>query len=400
MSERRTSRMAPPASVEGSPVEESQGKPRSMASPRPVRSAQRPQASSQSRMGERVARAWGRHPIVAMVRHRRHLSFYVGLHGMLRSGVSLSLAFTELSRGADKDPFLRAVANVGKAVSNGAGLAEAMRSQPAWFEPQVVAALEAGEVSGTLENALAGIIARLEALQRLRWRTFFLCLYPVYLLAGFIVGGALLDAAAGAVNAGNADNLGSGIVSAFLGRIFSTGSVGLALFLSPLAVAALGLEERWERVRLRLPLLGGFHRRLQASRFCDVLGTSLGAGVDAARSLQMAIEATGSTELRARTGAAVQRLRGGATFAEVVEWLGVLEGESLRQVGIGERAGRIEPLLQQQARENSEAALRGLRVLMIAIIVVAVACLMATNIARIFEFQADYFRRIEQLSHG
>ncbi len=396
MSERRTSRMAPPASIEG---EGSQEKPRSVAAPpRPVRSAQRPQASSE--LGERVARAWDRHPLVAMVRHRRRLSFYTGLHSMLRSGVSLSLAFTELARGADTDPFRRAVARVGAAVANGASLAEAMRSQPAWFEPQVVAALEAGEVSGTLENALTGIIARMEAMQKLRWRTLFLCLYPVYLLVGFILGGALLDGAAGAVNSGSTDNLLSGIVGAVLGRMFSAGAVGAALFLSPLALAALGLEERWERLRLHLPLLGSFHRRLQASRFCDVLGTSIGAGVDAARSLQMALEATGSSELRARGGPAIERLRGGATFAEVVERLGVLDGESLRQVGIGERAGRIEPLLQQQARENSEAALRGLRVLMVTLIAVVVAYLLVTNIARIFEFQSDYFRRIEQLSHG
>jgi type II secretory pathway component PulF len=394
MSERRSPRVAPPAPMEGS-----QEKARGVtASPKPVRSAQRPQATSE--LGERMARAWDRHPLVAMVRHRRRLSFYVGLHSMLRAGISLSQAFTELSRGADKEPFLRAVAQVGAAVANGAGLAEAMRRQPAWFEPQVLAALEAGEVSGTLENALAGIIARMEAMQKLRWRTLFLCLYPVYLLIGFIIGGALLDAATGAVNSGDVDNLGSGIVGAVLGRMFSAGAVGLALFMSPLALAALGLEERWERIRLRVPLLGGFHRRLQASRFCDVLGTSLGAGLDAAHSLQMALDSTGSTELRARAAPAIQRLRNGATFAEVVEWLGVLDGESLRQVSIGERSGRIEPLLQQQARENSEAALRGLRVLMVALIVVVVAYLMATNIARIFEFQSDYFRRIEQLSHG
>jgi type II secretory pathway component PulF len=394
MSERQPSRMAPPASSEGS-----QEKPRSVASSsRPVRSAQRPQASSE--LGERVARAWDRHPIVAMVRHRRRLSFYVGLHSMLRAGVALSTAFTELSRGSDKDPFLRAVARVGAAVAQGAGLAEAMRSQPAWFEPQVVAAVEAGEVSGTLENALSGIISRMEAVQKLRWRTLFLCLYPVYLLVGCIVGGAALDAASGAVNSGSVDNLVSGVAGGILRRTLSSGAVGLAVFLSPLALAALGLEERWERLRMRLPLLGGFHRRIQASRFCDVLATSLGAGLDAPRSLQMALDATGSTALRARAGPAIQRLRGGATFAEVVEWLGVLDGESLRQVGIGERSGRIEPLLQQQARENSDAALRGLRVLMIALLVVVVAVLFATNVARIFEFQSDYFRRIEELSHG
>ena len=56
-----------------------------------VRTAQRPQASSGA--SERVARAWARHPLVAMARHRKRLTFYVGFHSMLKAGVPLSIAF-------------------------------------------------------------------------------------------------------------------------------------------------------------------------------------------------------------------------------------------------------------------------------------------------------------------
>jgi general secretion pathway protein F len=395
MNERRSSRMAPPASVG-----ELQERPRpSTASPRPIRSAQRPQASSGWR--ERVARAWARHPLVAMARHRKRLSFFVGLHTMLRSGVSLSTAFTELARGADTDPFHRAVADVGAAIANGSGLAEAMRRQPRWFESQVVAALEAGEVSGTLETALAGVIKRMEEMQELRWRTLGMCLYPAYLLIAFIVGSSALDAAArGMSSGGDPGDLVMAAVTSVITRLLGATAFGLAMLASPLALAALGLEERWARLRLRLPLLGSFHRRFQASRFCEALGTSLGAGLDAPRSLRMALEATGNADLQARSGEAIQRLRDGGTFTEVIEWLGVVDGESLRQVAIGERAGRIEPLLQQQARQNAEAALRGLRTLVFVLIIAVVAYLFATNIMRIFQFQSDYFRRVEELSHG
>jgi general secretion pathway protein F len=395
MNERRSPRMAPPASVE-----QRQERPRpSTASPRPIRPAKRPQASSGWR--ERVARAWARHPLVAMARHRKRLSFFVGLHTLLRSGVSLSTAFTELSRGAATDPFRRAVADVGAAIVNGSGLAEAMRRQPRWFEAQVVAALEAGELSGTLETALAGIIKRMEEMQGLRWRTLAMSLYPLYLLIAFIVGSSALDAAAkGVRSGGDPGDLITGAVISAITRLFEAAVFGLAIAASPLALAALGLEERWARLRLRLPLLGSFHRRFQASRFCEALGTSLGAGLDAPRSLQMALEATGNADLQARSGEAIQRLRDGGTFTEVVEWLGVVDGESLRQLSIGERAGRIEPLLQQQARQNAEAALSGLRTLVFVLIIAVVVYLFATNIMGIFQFQSDYFRRIEELSHG
>jgi type II secretory pathway component PulF len=332
-----------------------------------------------------------------MARHRRRHTFYVGLHSMLRAGIPLTIALTELSRGANKDGFRRAVAEVRAAVDKGAGLAEAMRRHPSWFEPQVVAALEAAEVTGTFEHALAGIIERQEELQKLRMRTLSLCLYPSYLLAAVLIGGALLDGPAGLKKARSLDSLPLVLGGSLGSRLLQVAVIGAALFSAPLVLAALGLEERWEQLRARIPLLGGFYRRSQASRFCEVLGSSLGAGLDAARSLQLALDATGNTELRSRAGAAIQRLRGGATLTDVVEWLGVLDGESLRHLFIAERTGHVQPILEQQSRQQSEAGLRAMKALVIVLMVLLGGVLMVTGIARVFEAQEDYTRGLEDL---
>lgn len=338
--------------------------------------------------------------MVAMARHRRRLAFYVGLHTMLKAGVPLTIALTELSRGAIKDAFHRAVADVGAAVAKGAGLAEAMRRHPSWFEPEVVAALEAAEVTGTFEHALAAIIKRLEELQKLRWRTLALCLYPAYLLAAFLIGGALLDSPANLRKAKALDSLPLAFTGSLAVRLVKMTLIGSAVFLTPLALAALGLEERWERVRARIPLLGSYYRRSQASRFCQVLGSSLGAGLEAARSLQLALEATRNTELTSRAGPAIQRLRDGATLTEVVEWLGVLDGGALRHLAIAERTGNVQPILEREAREQAEAGLRFMKVLVVVLIALLVGFLVVSNILRIFESQRDYYRQLEDLSRG
>ncbi len=395
MNERQPSRKAPPASGERSQERSQGGMPARSAM---VRTAQRPRASDGAR--ERVSKAWGRHPLVAMARHRRRLTFYVGLHSMLRAGVPLNIAFTELSRGADKDAFRRAIAELGAAVAKGAGLAEAMRRHPSWFEPQVVAALEAAEVTGTFEHALAGIIKRMEELHELRWRTLSMCLYPAYLLAAFLIGGALLDGSASVRDAEALDALPLALTGSLSVRLLKVATIGLAFFSAPLALAALGLEERWQRFRARIPLLGSFYRRSQASRFCQVLGASLGAGLDAARSLQLALDATGNTELQSRAGPAIQRLRDGATLTDVVEWIGVLDGESLRRLAIAERTGHVQPVLEQQAREQSESGLLAMKVLVGLLIALLVGFLVVTNIIRVFEGHRDYYRSLEDLGRG
>ena len=393
MNERQPARVTPPAQQEERSRELSPG---SAQARRPgVRTALRPQASSDVR--ERVARAFARNPLVAMARHRRRLTFYVGLHSMLKAGLPLPTAFSELSRGADKDPFRRTVAQVGAAVSQGAGLAEAMRRHPVWFEPQVVAALEAAEVSGTLEHALATVIERQEELHKLRWRTLSLCLYPAYLLVAFLIGGAFLEGASSVRKAQALDSLPLALTGSLSVRLLKVTVIALTVLSFPLGLAALGLEDRWARLRLRLPLLGAFYRRTQASRFCQVLGSCLGAGLDASRSLQLALEATGDSALQSRAGTAVQRLRDGATLTDVVEWLEVLDGEALRQVATAERTGHLSPLLQQQARAQSESGLRALQALVFLAIAVLVGFLIITNILRVFESQAEYFRNLEEL---
>jgi type II secretory pathway component PulF len=388
-------RPAPPATADRRQERPLEG----MPAQRAVRTAQRPKAE-QDTPRARVERAWALHPLVGMVRHRRRLTFYSGLHSMIRAGLPLNIALSDLSRGAATDPFSQAVAEVNKAVGAGSGLAQAMRRHPVWFEPWVVESIEVAEVSGTLDQALMRIIQGLEDTQRLRRRTLSLCIYPAYLLVAFIVGGSALDGARGVMAAGSQSVLGSSLAYAFLLRIFQVTSIGLAIAGAPLAIAALGLEEKWARFRLKLPLLGGFHRQLQASRFCQVLGSSIAAGLEVARSLRMATSATQNPALLARAEQVVQQLQDGATLTDGVESLGLLEGESLRRIAIGERTGNLDSILQHLAREHSEAGMRKLQTLVFALIAVMAVILFASSVASIFSMQSDYFRKLEDLSHG
>ncbi|WPB75184.1 type II secretion system F family protein [Archangium violaceum] len=362
----------------------------------PVRTAHRPAPHGEGTSW--LAGAWARHPLVAMVRHRSRLTFFQGLHSMIRAGLALPIVFSELSRGAAKDPFRRAVAQVGEDVAAGSGLAEAMRRQPAWFEPQVVELLGAAEASGTLESALVRVTVQMEEAQRLRWRAVSLCAYPAYLLAAFILGGSLLDTARSLMASGNTNDILGVFASQFLQKVGLVSSFGVALFLMPLVLASPAVEPQWERLRMSLPLLGRFHRELQASRFSLVLGVALGAGLEAGRSLQMALEATGSSLLRGRVNLALHRLRSGATLTDVVEWLDVLDGTSLQQLSTGERTGDLEPMLAQVSRGHSESAMRWLRTLMFVVIAMLSVFLFATNIGKVVGLQGGYQRQLEGLS--
>jgi len=328
-----------------------------------------------------------------MVRHRPRLTFFQGLHSMIRAGVALPVAFTELSRGAARDPFRRAVAQVGEAVAAGAGLAQAMRRPPEGVEAQPVGLVAAGEATGTLEAALARIVEQLQEAQRMRWRAVSLCLYPAYLLVAYVIGGSLLGTATALMGSGQQpESIGALILAQFIQKVLVVSAFGLGAFVAPLLLAFPAIEPHWAGLRMHIPLLGRVHRELHASRFSLVLGVALGAGLEAARSLQLALEATGSVMLRKRVGLAAHRLRSGASLTDVVEWLDVLDGESLQRVSTGERTGDREPLLAQVSRAHSEAAMRWLRTLMFGVIPLLAVILFATNIGKVVGVQGNYLR--------
>ena len=224
----------------------------------------------------------------------------------------------------------------------------------------------------------------------MRWRAVSLCAYPAYLLAAFIFGGSLLGTANSLMASGNTEDILGVFVSQLLQKVLTVSSFGLAFFLAPLVLALPALAPHWEALRMRVPVLGRVHRELQASRFSLVLGVALGAGLEAGRSLQLALEATGSLLLRGRVNLAVHRLRSGANLTDVVEWLGVLDSESLQQLATGERTGDLEPVLALVSRGHSEAAMRWLRTLMFVVITLLSVFLFATNIGKVLQLQGGY----------
>ena len=335
---------------------------------------------------------------MALARYRSRHVFFLGLHRMIQAGVALPIAFAELSRGAEREGFARAVAEVGRDVAAGAGLAEAMRRRPHWFDPQAVTLLGAAEATGTLESALARIVTELEEAQALRWRVLARCAYPGYLLGAFLLAGSLLATAASLVSGGGGVDA---LVPLFLGhlvrRLLLVSGGALVLFLLPLVLATPAVAPTWERLREALPGVRGVYRALQASRFCFVLGASQGAGLEVGQSLHLALEATGGEGTRARARRAAHSLQSGASLTDVVGGLGVLDAASLQRLSIGELTGHVAPTLTQLGREHADTASRRLSVLLFGLVVVLSVALFATHIRALVHFQGSSSRQLEGL---
>ena len=153
------------------------------------------EVASPRTVGDRLTHAWLRHPLVAFARHRKLITFYQQLHALIRAGVALPTAFSQLTQYAPDAAMARGLTAVARDVRGGQTLGDAMRRHGALFDDANVELISFAEEAGKLEPVTAGIIDHLEKVQRARWQTLLGALWPMYLGAAFIFVGPLLDVA-------------------------------------------------------------------------------------------------------------------------------------------------------------------------------------------------------------
>jgi type II secretory pathway component PulF len=328
---------------------------------------------------------WSQNLVSRWRRVRAQEVLFRQLHALIRAGIPLPTAFVQLRRFAPSPSTAEALSAIGRQVASGASLADAFAAHPHVFEPDQVELLAAAEHAGTLDTALRTLADHLEAVRRLRWNALVASIWPAYLVATLVFLGPLLSAVS------TARGLDTLLVTTLAGVARSLGmlaATATGVVLAPVVIAALKLERPVDALLLQVPGLGGALRTFAASRALLTLGLALGAGVEVARSVKVALLATARPSLVPQTDAVVARLRSGSTLADALTPVGLFERELLGQLAVAETTGTLDETLKRLAPEVHESALRAVRVLMFVVLgvvaVVTLALLVSSLVGAIF----------------
>lgn len=353
-----------------------------LQAPRPRPSATRaPAARAASRpaapLAEKLTRAAARHPVAAFLRHGKRIAFFRQLHALVKAGTGMPLALDQLARWAT--PSLAAsLHRVRDEVAAGGGFSQALRRHVRELDPASVELVAFAEEAGKLEPVLARLIGHLEKLQKLRWQALAGALWPLYLLGAQVFVGPLFSLSAALAKGAPTSAMGSVYLSGLLTNLAVLALTVGALAAFPLAVAALDADEAWDRFKLRLPAVGRVVRDLYASKLCMALGLAQAAGVEIYRTVEIAALATGSPLVAGRTWRATQALREGGTLADALSRLELLPRTALGSVAVAETSGTLEEAFATLGRESEEAAVRGLQMLIVAVLVLVAGVLLVT----------------------
>jgi type IV pilus assembly protein PilC len=289
------------------------------------------------------------------------LLFTRQLSTIVNAGLPLLQGLDILAEQTEDVGFSQVIQDVAQNVESGETFSEALRRHPRAFPDLYVSMVRAGEAGGDLDGVLMQLADYLEATEELKRRIKSAMTYPVVafgmivlIASGLILfvvpqfeeifsslGGTLPMPTRILIQI--SDTLRSiyalVVVGAFVGVIF--------------AVRVYGQTENGryniDSLKLRLPIFGKLLRKVAISRFARTLSTLTRSGVAILQALEI-VERTAGNEVFARViREAGDSVRNGETLAEPLARSGEMPAMVTRMIGVGEKTGALEVMLQKIA---------------------------------------------------
>jgi general secretion pathway protein F len=283
---------------------------------------------------------------------------------LLGAGIPLVESLRALTDQVE-NPRLKAVyGQVRERVNQGASFADALAASGV-FPDLYVSMVRAGEAGGALEQVLERLADYMESQVRLRNKVGSILIYPLVMF-GFacVVVGALVTVVLPQITQ-LLESLNQPLpfytrwiiaVSNFT-RDWWWAMILLAVALA-FGFRALVKTERgraaYDRVRLKLPVVGRLVRLIAISRFARTLSTLLAGGLPIIRALHTAGEVAGNTVLAEAIDAARLSITEGASVARPLRASGEFPPLVTHMIEVGEQSGELEAMLAKVADTYEE----------------------------------------------
>ncbi len=108
-------------------------------------------------------------------------------------------------------------------------------------------------------------------------------------------------------------------------------------------------KEKWDRLKLELPVLGGIFRSAALSRFARTLGTLAQSGVSLLPALKIVETTIGNQVLGKLIAQVAEETRGGDSLAAPLRKLGIFPKTVVQMISVGEESGMLPEMLLKVA---------------------------------------------------
>lgn len=283
---------------------------------------------------------------------------------LIGAGIPLVESLGALGEQVENPRLKSVLGEVRDRVNQGSSLADALAQSKA-FPDLYVSMVRAGEAGGALETVLERLADYLESQVRLRNKVSSILIYPlVMFLFAMLVVGVLVTVVLPQITE-LLESLNQPLpfytrwiiaISRFVRSWWWALALGAATGVVGLRAALRSERGRdgWDRLSLRLPVVGRAVRLIAISRFTRTLATLLSGGLPIVRALDTAKHVANNTVLGRAIDAASESITEGASVAKPLRESGEFPPMVTHMIEVGERSGELEAMLGKVADTYDE----------------------------------------------
>ncbi|MGQ0549160.1 MAG: type II secretion system F family protein [Armatimonadota bacterium] len=281
---------------------------------------------------------------------------------MVNSGLSLVRTLTILEQQSSNKRLKEITAAVRVDVEGGRPLSDSMGRHPKAFSSLYVNMVKAGETGGVLDEVLNRVATYMEKEQALRSKVRSAMVYPI-LLTMAAMGGLFFmtivilpqfETLFREIGGSGQLPLPTQIAMASSVAIrrywyIILAVMGVTVYVLRRYLQTPGGRARYDRFKLKMPVLGELNRKIVVARFTRTLGTLISSGVPIMQSLEVVAKAIDNVVIGEAVDAVRASIREGQTIAIPLQFSGVFPPMVVQMAKVGEETGALEQMLEKVA---------------------------------------------------
>ncbi|MBA4706899.1 type II secretion system F family protein [Aquitalea aquatica] len=283
------------------------------------------------------------------------------LSTMMRAGVPLLQAFDITAKGHGNPAVTKMLLEVRADVETGLSLAEAFRKKPLYFDKLFCNLIAAGETGGVLDSLLDKLATYKEKVMAIKGKIKSAMIYPTAIIAtAFIITAVIMiyviPAFKDLFSSFGADLPAPTLVVIWLSDFFVHwwwlifGSIFGGIFSFFYAFKRTPkLQEQFDRILLKLPVIGNIIRKATIARWTRTLSTLFAAGVPLVEALDSVGGASGNQVYSEATKLIQNDVSAGSSLSYSMQRTGLFPNMVLQMTSIGEESGSLDQMLDKIA---------------------------------------------------
>jgi type IV pilus assembly protein PilC len=283
------------------------------------------------------------------------LLFNQELLALVRAGLPIVQSFDIMLERQKNPRFREILADIREKLTSGVALSDAFAAYGSLFPPIYSTSLRAGERSGDLEGVIKRFLRYQKMIVSLRKKVIGALIYPVILMT--LSGGMIFIMLTFVIPKFAEFFTGFGeelpwftqlmidVAHTMRENIFLILLTTIVVVVATNRWIATGGRMIWDRIKLRIPLVGGILHRFAIMQFTQSLGTLLAGGTPMVPAIEIASQSVTNAVVSSKIAGIVQNVREGEPLWRSLDNTKVVSDLAVEMIKVGESTGALTEML-------------------------------------------------------